>query len=201
MAFKIKLSYVIILILVIIILLQRSCNNVNITPEVKIETDTVYKNVHDTIFRTATIIKKEYVHIDKPEYTSGETIDTCKARFQNLLKEYLTKNVYLDTIKIDSIGELVIQDTVWINKLYGKRKIFVDYKIPTITKTITKFEEPKRQLYVGLNGFANKDNVTIFSPGIIYKNKKDQIFQASIGLDFNGTITYGIGTYWKIKIK
>lgn len=198
---KFKVSYIIIVILITVILLQRSCNNVDIKQDVKIETDTIYKKVTDTIFKTATVIKKQYVYIDKPEYTSGETIDTCKSRFNNLLKEHLTMNVYSDTIKIDSIGKLVIKDTVWANKLYGKRKVLIDYRIPTVIKTITKFEEPKRQLYIGGNLFGNTSSLNFITPGIIYKNKKDQIFQASIGLNFNGTITYGVGTYWKIKIK
>lgn len=201
MVHRVKFSYIIIIVLVIIIFLQKSCNSTKPNQEIKTEIDTVYKHVHDTIFKTASVVKKEYVFIDKPKYIPGETIDTCKSRFNDLLKEHLTMNIYSDTIKIDSIGELVIKDTVWVNKLHGKRKILVDYKIPTITKTIIKVKEPKRQLYIGLNGFVNREDITLFSPGLIYKNKKDQIFQASIGLNFNGTITYGLGTYWKIKIK
>jgi hypothetical protein len=155
------------------------------------------------VIKKVTVLKKEYVHINKPEYNSGETIDTCKARFQNLLKEHLVRTIYTDTLKLDSLGTVVIRDTVWINKLYGKREYIKDYKIPQVTKTITitKHEEPKRQLYVGLNAFANRSDITAFSPGFMYKTKKDHVYQASIGVGFNGVVTYGFGTYWKIKIK
>jgi len=201
---KNRFYFIIIACLVAIILIQRSCDKIERagdTTEVKI--DTIYKHVHDTITKEVTVYKKQYVHINKPEYYPGETIDTCKARFQNLLKEHLVRTIYSDTLKLDSLGTIVIRDTVWINKLYGKRGYIKDYKIPQVTKTITitKQEEPKRQLYVGLNGFVNRNDITAFSPGFIYKTKKDHIYQASIGVDFNGTITYGFGTYWKIKIK
>jgi hypothetical protein len=201
---KNRFYFIIIACLVAIILIQRSCDKIEIagdTTEVKV--DTIYKHVHDTITKEVTVYKKQYVHINKPEYYPGETIDTCKARFQNLLKEHLVRTIYTDTLQLDSLGTIVIRDTVWINKLYGKRGYIKDYKIPQITKTITitKQEEPKRQLYVGLNGFINRIDITAFSPGFIYKTKKDHIYQASIGVDFNGTITYGFGTYWKIKIK
>jgi len=201
---KNRFYFIIIACLVAIILIQRSCDKIERagdTTEVKI--DTIYKHVHDTITKEVTVYKKQYVHINKPEYYPGETIDTCKARFQNLLKEHLVRTIYSDTLKLDSLGTIVIRDTVWINKLYGKRGYIKDYKIPQVTKTITitKQEEPKRQLHVGLNGFVNRNDITAFSPGFIYKTKKDHIYQASIGVDFNGTITYGFGTYWKIKIK
>jgi hypothetical protein len=199
-----KVLYSIILTLIVVLLLQRSCNKAeSIGDTVEVKTDTIYKHVHDTVIKKVTVLKKEYVHINKPEYYPGETIDTCKARFQNLLKEHLVRTIYTDTLELDSLGTIVIKDTVWINKLYGKRGYIKDYKIPQVTKTITitKQEEPKRQLYVGLNAFANRSDITAFSPGFMYKTKKDHVYQASIGVGFNGVVTYGFGTYWKIKIK
>lgn len=202
---KPSLSFIIILLLLLVIVLQRSCNNSISTPSEKIviQRDTVWKHTHDTIYKNLKPISEIYTPIDDEQYESGETIDTCKKRFQLLLKDHLTKRIYVDTLKLDSIGHIVVKDTVWINKLYGKRLYIKDYKIPVVTNTITitKQEEPKRQLYVGANLFANRNDITVFSPGFIYKNKKEQLYQATIGIDFNGTITYGFGTYWKIKMK
>jgi hypothetical protein len=199
-----KVLYSIILTLIVVLLLQRSCNKAEQTEDtVEVKTDTIYKHVHDTVIKKVTVLEKEYIHINKPEYYPGETIDTCKARFQNLLKEHLVRTIYTDTLELDSLGTIVIKDTVWINKLYGKREYIKNYKIPQVTKTITitKQEEPKRQLYVGLNAFANRSDITAFSPGFMYKTKKDHVYQVSIGVGFNGVVTYGFGTYWKIKIK
>jgi len=201
---KNRLLYLIITALVAIILLQRSCDSIFDSGEEQtaIKTDTVYKHIHDTITKDVKVIYTEYVPIDKPEYTPGETLDTCKARFQDLLKEHLTKRVYADTLKLDSLGSIVIKDTVWINKLYGKRTYIKDYKIPYVTKTITTVEKekPRRQLYVGGNVFGNTTALQAITPGLIYKDKKDRMYQANVGVNFNGSLTFGAGTYWKIKL-
>jgi hypothetical protein len=200
---KIKFNYLVIAILVAIIFLQRSCNGEQIssTPEPIITTDTIWKTTHDTVYKKVSVIKKEYIKLKGEQYTSGETIDTCKARFENLLKEHLVRTVYSDTLKLDSLGTIVVRDTVWLNKLYGKREYIKDYKIPFVTKTITKPTPPKRQMYIGGNLFGNANSMQSITPGLLYKNKKDQIYQVNVGINFDGTITYGLGAYWKIKLK
>ena len=202
--FKNKLPYLIIVALVAIILLQRSCDGIFDSGEEQttVKTDTVYKHIHDTITKDVKVIHTEYVPINKPQYTPGETLDTCKSRFQDLLKEHLIKRVYADTLKLDSLGSIVIKDTVWINKLHGKRTYVKDYKIPYVTKTITTIEKekPRRQLYVGGNVFGNTDDLQAITPGLIYKDKKDRIYQANVGVNFDGSLTFGVGTYWKIKL-
>lgn len=195
-----RIPYYLIVSLIAIIILQRSCSN-NITEEPKetVVTDTIWKTTKDTVFKTVNAVKTEYITIDKEEYKPGESIDTCKTRFNNLLKEHLVRTVYSDTLKLDSLGTVVIRDTIWLNKLYGKREYTKNYKIPFVTKTITKKEDPKRQLYVGGNAFMN--NTILLTPGLIYKDKKDRVFQANVGIGFDGSINYGIGTYCKIKLK
>ena len=200
---KINFNYLLIGILVAIIFLQRSCNGKQIssTPEPIITTDTIWKTTHDTVYKNVTIVKEEYIKPEGEQYNSGETIDTCKARFQNLLKEYIVRRVYSDTLKLDSLGTIVVRDTVWLNKLYGKRSYTKDYKIPFVTKTIIKPEPPKRQLYIGGNLFGNTNSIQSITPGLLYKNKKDQIYQVNVGISTNGDIIYGVGGYWKIKLK
>jgi hypothetical protein len=198
---KFSFTYIIIAILFSIIMLQRACSFKKMDPTVEIKTDTIYKTIKDTVIKKVKVKDIVYVYPDGEEYKPGDNIDTCTIRFNKLLKEFSAKRTYVDTIKIDTIGSITVYDTVWKNELSGNRKYVVDYKIPYVTKTITKQEESKRQLYVGLNGFANRNDITVFSPGFIYKTKKDHIYQASLGVSFDGTITYGFGTYWKIKIK
>jgi len=195
-----RIPYYLIVSLIAIIILQRSCsNNIVEEPKETVVTDTIWKTTKDTVFKTVNAVKTEYITINKEEYKPGESIDTCKTRFNNILKEHLVRTVYSDTLKLDSLGTVVIRDTVWLNKLYGKREYTKNYKIPFVTKTITKKEDPKRQLYVGGNAFMN--NTILLTPGLIYKDKKDRVFQANVGIGFDGSINYGIGTYWKIKLK
>lgn len=194
-------TYIVIAVLFCIIMLQRACSFKKTEPGEYIKTDTIYKITKDTIVQKVKVKDIVYVYPEGEEYKPSDNIDTCNIRFHKLLKEFSAKRTYVDTIKIDTIGSITIYDTVWKNELLGNRRYIVDYKIPYVTKTITKLEEPKRQLYVGLNGFANRNDITAFSPGFIYKTKRDHIYQASLGVSFDGTITYGFGTYWKIKIK
>jgi len=198
---KFNITYIVMAVLFCIIILHRSCSFKNTEPGVEIKTDTVYKTIQDTVIQKVKVKDIVYVYPEGEEYKPGNNIDTCTIRFNKLLKEFSAKRTYVDTIKIDTIGSITVYDTVWKNELLGDRKYVVDYKIPYVTKTITKNEETRRQLYVGLNAFANRNDITTFSPGFIYKTKKDHIYQASLGVSFNGTITYGFGTYWKIKIK
>lgn len=196
-----KIPYYLIASLVAIIILQRSCNNnMDIDDnKITVKTDTVWKVIKDTVFKTVNAVKTEYIPIDKEEYKSGESIDTCKTRFNNLLKEHLVRTVYSDTLKLDSLGTVVIQDTVWLNKLYGKREYIKDYKIPFVTKTITKKEDPRRQMYIGGNSFIG--GTGLLTPGLIYKDRKDRVYQANVGVGFDGSINYGFGMYWKINLR
>jgi hypothetical protein len=196
-----KMPYYLIASLVAIIILQRSCNNnIGINDnKITVKTDTVWKVTKDTVFKTVNAVKTEYISIDKEEYKPGESIDTCKTRFNSLLKEHLVRTVYSDTLNLDSLGTVVIRDTVWLNKLYGKREYIKDYKIPFVTKTIIKKEDPRRQMYIGGNAFIGGSG--LLTPGLIYKDRKDRVYQANIGLGIDGSINYGFGMYWKINLR
>lgn len=194
---------IIIVILLLIILLQKSCKGKDVIDEPTSVTkiDTVWKIRTDTIIKTVKEISVIHVPVPSdPQYHPSDDIDTCKARFNRLLKDMLTKRVYADTLKLDSLGTITIIDTVFMNKL-GKRTKIYDYKIPFVTKTVTKQADPKRQLYVGGNLFGDKTKLQLLTPGILYKTKKDHIYQVNVGINFDGSITYGAGIYYKIKLK
>jgi hypothetical protein len=200
-----NISYLLIIGLVIVILLHRSCTKptvVNGDPQVTIKIDTVNQHITDTLIKNVPVKSVVYVKPEGPQYTSTNDLDSCKANFDRLLNEHIKKTVYQDTLKLNNdFGTITIIDTVWINKLYGKRTYIQNIKIPTITETITKPEEPKRQLYIGANLFGDKKQLQVFTPGILYKTKKDHIYQLNVGVNFDGSITYGGGMYWKIKLK
>lgn len=194
---------IIIVVLLLIILLQRSCKGKDVIDEPTSVTqiDTIWKIKTDTIIKTVKEISVIHMPVPSdPQYHPSDDIDTCKARFNRLLTDMLTKRVYADTLKLDSLGTITIIDTVFMNKL-GKRTKIYDYKIPVVTKTVTKQADPKRQLYFGGNLFGDKTKLQLLTPGILYKTKKDHIYQINIGINFDGTITYGAGMYWKIKLK
>jgi len=200
---KFDYKYIVIIILVVIIILMRSCDGTNVVEKETIytKTDTIYKETHDTITKEVQVVKIQYIKPEGTQYTPGENIDTCRARFNYLLKQHSARRTYKDTIALDSLGTITVIDTVWLNKL-GKRTYIKDYKIPLVTKTITiiKAQQPKRQLYIGGNLFGDKTTLQLFVPGLIYKDRKDRIYQANVGVNFDGTLTYGLGAYWKINL-
>ena len=200
---KINFTYIIIAVLVVIIFLQRSCSSVSTTEEPTVITkyDTVWKETHDTITKEVEVVKIQYIKPEGPEYTPGEHIDTCRARFSYLLKQHIARRTYTDTIKLDSLGTITVIDTVWLNKL-KERTYIKNYKIPLVTKTTTiiKQPDPKRQLYIGGNLFGDKTTLQLLTPGLIYKDRKDRVYQANVGVNFDGTLIFGVGTYWKINL-
>jgi hypothetical protein len=200
---KTSFNYIVIAALVLTILLQRQCAP-GVAPQEPViitKVDTIWKKIHDTVKKNVPI----YVSIPTepgPEYIPSSNLDSLRKQYLLLRDKYLVKNVYVDTIKLDTFGIVQVVDTVQFNKL--KTRVTVqDYKIPTIIKetTIIKKADPVRQLYVGSNLFGNQNSLQAITPGLIYKTKKDQIYQANVGVNFDGSITYGLGMYWKIKLR
>jgi hypothetical protein len=137
------------------------------------------------------------------KYQADTTYPKLKVQYDDLVKKYASRRIYIDSVKVGTHGYIQITDTVAENKL-GKRTTKDNFKIPIVkeTMTITKYAEPTRQVYVG--GGINMKNVSAFSGvegGVLYKTKKDQIIGAKVSVNVDGTIVYGIQSYFKIKLK
>jgi hypothetical protein len=39
------------------------------------------------------------------------------------------------------------------------------------------------------------------TPGLLYKDRKDKIYQVNCIINNEGNIYYGVGMYWKIRLK
>lgn len=190
---KFDLKYIVIIILVAIIILMRSCESTFIPKEPVVITkyDTIWKKTIDTITKKVFITNIEYVPYEKIIFAN---VEEC-------MREYNKRTTYKDTIALDSLGTITVIDTVFQNSLKD-RTIFKNYKIPLVTKTITiiKQPDPKRQLYIGGNLFGDRRTLQSITPGLLYKDRKDRIFQANVGVNFDGTLIFGLGTYWKINL-
>jgi hypothetical protein len=189
----------IIVILVIIILLQRSCSSNVINTKSVTKIDTVFIKRTDTVVKTIPIYKTLPGKITK-EYIPSSNCDSLKLQYTSIRDKFLSRNVYKDTLDISHFGNIIIIDTIEKNQLSKRTKLF-NYKIPEITKTITNTVPPTRQLYIGGNIYGQLNRISIITPGLIYKDRQDRIYQANIGVNFDGSIVYGIGFYYKIKIK
>lgn len=139
----------------------------------------------------------------KTEYLPDTNYTALKMQFDNLVKLYTALAVYADSVKLDTIGYVVVTDSIRENRIIGRTWKY-DYKIPyvTTTTTITNTKGSKTQLYVG-GGINTTQTLGLNSAeaGVILKTKSDKLYGLKAGSDINGNISYGFQTYWKIGKK
>jgi hypothetical protein len=191
-------NFIILLIIAILaVLLIRKCGNpVSVEPKVTIVRDTVVVT-HDSIIQSVPVIVTRILPGPK-EIPKPDTSYTGLLRqYSNLAEAHFTKNIERDTLKIDSIGEVRVEDTVQANRITSRK---YDYNIREriITNTVTITNPSKRQVYYGFQA-GIPDH---FSLAGLYKDRRDRIIGASIGYNFvtHGP-QYGISFYSKLKLK
>ena len=196
----------IIAVLVVIILLQKACVTQG-TPKVipQVTYDTILKHDTSVVVKKMKISSHDTTYIpEDPIYMFDTSCEAARETFNKLVKKHVTRNMYIDTILIDTFGKVLVYDTVQFNQL-GNRGIVKNYTIPIITRYVKVPAEPKRQMYIGggLDGtYINKTvNINAAKAGVLYKTKKDQIYGATVGVSINGYLVYGLQSYWKIKLK
>ncbi len=127
-----------------------------------------------------------------------------------ILKDYLAKVIYKDTLKLDDgLGIVAVTDTIHKNRILG-RTFTANVKERIIKEELIVKEPARTQLYYGLNGGFNKaDVVSSVGAGLMLKTKKDKLYQFTLGVNnrvVDGTTGgfspyIGFGTYWKIRVK
>ena len=202
---KINPLHILILILFVIILLQRGCGNTE--PQIITKIDTVVQVKYDHIItygRSKPIYVKgqrDTVVETKIEYVLSEEDYDIVQKLDTLIELYSMKNIYRDSVKIDTFGYITLIDTVQENKFLGRSfvtNITIPEKTITTTKTITL--PPVRQFYIGGGLMGNRFSlINSASAGLLYKDKQDRIFGVSIGAA-SGQLSYGVSSYWKIKL-
>jgi hypothetical protein len=173
----------------------------------------VLKHTIDTIEveKTKIVTKKgadiihEVIDVDTLVLKELVNVDTAA-----LLKDYLAKVVYKDTLTLDGgLGTIALTDTITKNRILG-RTWDAKVKERIIKEELIVKEPAKAQLYYGLNaGFNKEDYVSAVGGGLILKTKKDKLYQFNLGVNnrttdgTNGGFSpyVGFGTYWKIKVK
>ena len=190
-----------ILILAVIIVLQRSNSSPDIIEKPIVIRDTVWQKKDSVIYTSPKIVQTIPVKIISEKYLPDPNYDKIVLQYQELVKLHLSKNVQKDSVEIDSIGFVKVTDTVQ-NNIVQNRKWEYNIKYPIIKETV--IQPPKRvnQLYIGGGLQGNQYNIiNSINGGILYKNKKDQIYGLSVGINTNGQVVYGVSSYWKIKFK
>lgn len=133
----------------------------------------------------------------KPFYPT--VIDTAA-----VVRAYYTKNYYIDTQNIDTIGTVKIKDTIFENRI-SSRILEFDYKLPVTTTTIITERPPVTKVYFG--GGLNFNKVDFISggyAGFLIQSKKDKLYGLNAGAINSGNeiVPYvGGSLYWKIKLR
>ena len=190
-----------ILILAVIIVLQRSNSSPDIIEKPIVIRDTIWQKKDSVIYTSPKVVQTIPIKIISEKYLPDPNYDKLVLQYQELVKLHLAKNIQKDSVKIDSIGFVKVTDTVQ-NNIVQNRKWEYNIKYPIIKETI--IEPPKKinQLYIGGGLQGNQYNIiNSINGGILYKNKKDQIYELSVGINTNGQVVYGVSSYWKIKFK
>ena len=167
--------------------------------------DTVEVEKIKTVTKKGEDIIHEVIDVDTLVLRELVNVDTAA-----LLKDYLAKVVYKDTLRLDDgLGFVAVTDTIHKNRIDG-RTFTANVKERIIKEELIVKEPAKNQLYYGLNaGFNREDYVSAIGAGVILKTKKDKIYQLGLGVNnrtmdgTNGSFSpyVGFGTYWKIKVK
>ena len=194
-----------ILVFVVVVLLftvasqHGGCNNPNLKADTVTKHDTAW-TVHDSLIVKKLKVKETIHDTLPPEYIADTNYPKLKAQYDALVVAYLAKNIYADTVKLDTLGYVAVADTVHKNELLS-RSYKYNYKIPTVTvtTTITKQAPPKGALFVGGGVTGNKNGLNLLQGGLLYKTKQDKIFGLNVGINGKNEIVYGVQSFWKLK--
>lgn len=164
--------------------------------------DTAWQ-IHDSIIVRK--VPKPYEVIveiaSKPEMLADTNYARLKEQYNALLQLYINKFAYNDTIRVGSYGYIALLDTVKENKIvYRRTRDNFDIPVVKETKTITKYAPPTRNLFIG-GGIVVNNTIGIrgAEAGMIFKTKKDQLYNVKASVDLDGKVMYGVGYYHKLK--
>lgn len=183
-----NIQTLLIVVLAVLLLLQKSCSSTPVEPKVITEIVTHWDTVKvETTKYVPKIIEKVVVDID----TFTTPIDTV-----SVLKDYYAKYFYTDTIQLDTLGSIVINDTITRN-LISMRDVQSNIFIPTTTITNTVYLY-KREFYGGVSVGATNQAVQNINGELLYVNKKRNAYGFGVGLNPDFQPIYTVRMYWKI---
>lgn len=155
----------------------------------------------DTIWLTNETEIPVYV----PKLVSGETVEILVPADVDtlaILKRYFAKNVYKDTILLDSVGSVSIKDTISENMIFS-REVSYQYDIPTFNNTIIVKDKPKTSFYLGGGALTSPHVFSLYS-SVLMKSKKNNLYSIKLGAGSTGDnmfVIYGAEMHWGIGKK
>lgn len=183
-------EHIVILILGVCLLWLTQCRRTEPIIEEIVKTEVVTK--WDTVEVAKTeyvpkIVERVVVDID----TFSTPIDTV-----SVLKDYYAKYFYTDTIQIDTLGSIVINDTITRN-LIAMRDVQSNIFIPTTTITNTVYLN-RREFYGGISITGQPTQLDFINGELLYKGKKRNAYGIGVGINNQFVPIYTFKVLWKI---
>lgn len=200
---KTNLPYLVIVALLIFIIFNTCAKEIKHTDNTSdttiINNYTVYKI--DTIYQPT--IKETVPYEYNTSYVEYREDTSVKALLEEIKKyreELLAKNKYSDTVRVDSLGTAIIDETIQQNKI-AERKIKYNLTIPEkiITLTNNIYPPAKNKWFVGAGVGGNKYSlVNDINGGLSLLGKNEQLYELKYRVDFKGNQYFELNTFWKI---
>jgi len=175
-------------------------------PRITIVHDTIYVTHTDTIRSKPQIVKTIITKLQEvpPQYLPDTNYIALKSQYEGLRDLFLTTNIFNDSLKVDSIGIVRVEDTVQQNIIMGRRWDYsIRERIITTTITITNPVKKRNEVYLGMETEGTVNNLLDRAKvGVFLKNKKDDVFGVNIGYDFpQASQVFGAKYYKKLSLR
>ena len=152
----------------------------------------------DTITKWDTVTISNLVYVPKWNTKTEIIHDTILANIDtvSILKDYYAKYSYIDTINLDTLGYITINDTITRNSILF-RNVQPNLFIPTTTITNTVYIN-KREFFGGVSVGSTPTAIQNLNGEILFVNKKRQAYGVGVGINNTFTPIYTFRMYWKI---
>jgi len=184
-----SLQTVLILILVLVLLYLTQCSKTDpVEPEVIVTIETKWDTVN--------VVQTEYVPKWRTKIVTEHDTIPADVDTMSILKDYYAKYYYTDTLTLDTLGYLVVNDTITQNSILSRR---FESKVQIPTTTITKeIYLNKREFYWGLGVHGRTDQLNYVGGEFMYRTKNKQVYGLGIGLNQDLKPVVGGRMFWKI---
>ena len=162
-----------------------------VVTKVEIVRDTIEleKTVYVPKWRTKIETKYDTTYVDVP--ADVDTLD--------ILKDYYSKYEYIDTLFLDSLGYVVLTDTITQNTIL-KRSQRLNIVIPTKIIDNTLYIN-NREFYTGFGVRTNGQNISWMGLEGVMRSKKGNTFILGVGTDNENNFSLGGSVHWRIGDK
>lgn len=184
-----SIQNLLILILVVLVLFQSQCRRKpDVEPEVIVTIETKWDTVN--------VVQTEYVPKWRTRVVTERVEVPSDIDTMSILRDYYAKYYYTDTLTLDTLGFLVLNDTISQNSVMS-RSFVSDISIPTTTITKEIYLN-KREFYWGMGLSGDQSQLNYLGGEFMYKNKQRNMFGVGMGVNQDLQPVVSGRMYWKI---